>query len=246
MERKMSAMAEAPRSEIRVLSTTALQTTLEALAPGFEQATGHALSFAFGPSGRMAKRVADGEQVDVAIVTGSGIDALVHDGRIVPGSRSDVAQSRIGLAVARGAPRPDLSTVEPFKQALLAARAIGMSNPKGGAQSGAHLAKVFEQLGIAEILQPKLLFGPGGPEGLIGNFLLRDEIDVGLQQIPELMAVPGIDIVGPIPPQVQLVTIFSAGLSTSARDVAAARAWIDHLRSPIAAAAIEAMGMSPA
>lgn len=231
---------------LTVLSTTAMKTVLDAVAPSFERVAGCQLRMLFGPSGRMAGRVADGENTDVAIVTGGGIDELVAKGRIAPGSRADIAVSMIGFAVQPGAHRPDISGVAGFEAALRGARAIAMSNPTGGAQSGAHLAKVFERLGIAEALAPKLIFGPGGPAGLVGNYLLRKEADIGLQQMPELMAVPGIDIVGPIPDEVQLVTLFSAGISTHTTELKLARAWIEHLQSPGAAEAIYAAGMSPA
>lgn len=233
-------------SEVRVLSTTAMKTVLDRIAPAFESRHGCRLALSFGPSGRMAKLAAEGEPNDVTIVTGGSIDDLTRMGRVVQGTRADVARSLIGLAVAKGARRPDISSADGLKRALLAARAIAMSNPTGGAQSGAHLAKVFDRLGIAEALKPKLVFGPGGPAGLVGNFLLRGEVEIGLQQMPELMAVPGIDIVGPIPDEVQLVTLFSAGISTAAANPQGARAWIAHLATPEAAAAIAASGMQPA
>lgn len=229
--------------EITVLSTTALQTTLEALAPEFERATGYRLTFHFGPSGRMANRVGDGEANDLAIVTGAGIDDLVAKGRIVAGTRADIARSKIGAAVQKGSRRPDISTVAAFKQTLLEADTIGMSNPVGGGQSGAHLAKVFETLGIADAMKIKSTYGPGGPEGLIGKYLLRKEVEFGLQQMPELMAVDGIDILGPIPAELQLDTVFSAGISTAAKNPDGAKKWIDYLRTPPAVAVIEAKGM---
>jgi molybdate transport system substrate-binding protein len=231
--------------EIVVLSTTALQTTLEALAPTFERTTGYRLTFHFGPSGRMANRVGDGEANDLAIVTGAGIDDLVVKRRTMPGTRADIARSKIGAAVQKGAPRPDISSVDAFKRTLSAAKTIGMSNPVGGGQSGAHLAKVFETLGIAEAMKIKATYGPGGPEGLIGKYLLRKEVEFGLQQMPELMAVEGIDILGPIPAELQLDTVFSAGISTAAKNADGAKQWIDYLRMPTAAAVIEAKGMQP-
>ncbi len=190
--------------------------------------------------------MAAGEGTDVVIVTGAGIDDLIATGRVMAGSRADLVRSKIGMAVPMGASRPDIDTVERFKQALLSARAIAMSDPTGGAQSGAHLAKVFDQLDIAEAMRAKSIYGPGGPSGLVGNYLLRGEADVGLQQMPELMAVPGIDIVGPIPGDLQLVTIFSAGVSASATDPDAARSLISHLASPTAVSTFEACGLEPA
>ena len=211
-------------SEIKLLCTTALKTSLDGLAPDLARATGHTLNCTFGPSTRIAKQVADGEANDVAIATADGIDDLIRQGRIVPGTRTDIARSAMGLAVQQGAPKPDISTAEKFKQAMLAAKSLGMSNPVGGGASGALLMAAFERLGITEAMKGKLVFGAGGPAGLIGHLLVRKEVEIGIQQIPELMAVPGIDIVGPLPPGVQSVTAFAAGISTAAKDAEAGRA----------------------
>ncbi|MEQ1614772.1 MAG: substrate-binding domain-containing protein [Hyphomicrobiaceae bacterium] len=230
---------------VRVYSTTAMKTVLDALAPAFEAVHASRVVFNFGPSGRMAKLVADGVATDVVIVTAGGIDELIAKGRVVAGTRVDIARSLIGVAVQKGAPLPDISTVEGFTRALLFAKSIAMSHPTGGAQSGAHLAKIFGRLGIAEEMRAKSIYGPGGPAGLVGNYLLRGEADVGLQQMPELMAVPGIDVVGPLPAEIQLVTIFSAGLSTAAKNVDGSKAWIEQLRSTEATAVIRTKGMEP-
>ena len=143
----------------------------------------------------------------------------------------------------KGAPKPDISSAEKFKQALLAAKSIGTSNPVGGGASGAHIAKVLEKLGIADAVKGKTTFGPGGPAGLIGNFLVRKEVEIGLQQIPELMAVPGIDIVGPLPDEIQAITVFSAGLSTGAKEEQAGTALIKFLTTPNAKAVLKSKGM---
>jgi molybdate transport system substrate-binding protein len=230
-------------TEIKVLASTAMKTSMDLLMPQFEQASGHKTSFTYGPSARIAKQVADGDANDVTIVTDAGIDDLIKKGRIVTGSRADLARSAMALAVQKGAPRPDISTVEKFKQAMLAAKSLGMSNPVGGGASGAILAGIFDKLGIAEQMKPKLTYGPGGPAGLIGNFLVRKEVEIGIQQMPELMAVPGIDIVGTLPFGNDTVSVFSAGVSTGATDAGAARALIQFLTTPAAKAAIKSKGM---
>jgi molybdate transport system substrate-binding protein len=230
-------------NEIKVLSTTAMKTSLDELAPEFERATGTKLTFAFGPSAKIAKMVTDGEAHDVAIVTDQGHDDLTRQGRLVPGIRADVAKSAMALAVQRGAPKPDISSAEKFKAALLAAKSLGMSNPVGGGQSGANLAKIFDRLGITEAMKAKAVYGPGGPAGLIGHFLVRKEVEIGIQQLPELMAVPGIDIVGPLPSDIQMMTVFSAGISTGAKNAEGAKALIQFLATPAAKAVIEAKGM---
>jgi molybdate transport system substrate-binding protein len=230
-------------NEIKVLSTTAMKTSLDELAGEFQRATGNTMSCTFGPSARIAKMVADDEPHDVAIVTDQGHAELTAQGKLAPGVRADVAKSAMALAVQKGAPQPDISSAEKFKAAMLAAKSLGMSNPVGGGQSGANLVKIFDKLGIAEAMKAKCTYGPGGPAGLIGNFLLRKEVEVGIQQLPELMAVPGIDIVGPLPPDIQAMTVFSAGLSTEAKNVEGANALIHFLTTPKAVAVIKAKGM---
>jgi len=229
--------------EIKVLSTTAMKTTLDDLMPEFEKSTGNKVTIHFAPSAKIKQRVADGEETDVAIATAEGLQELIQTHKIVNGSRADLAQSRVGLAVQKGAPKPDISSAEKFKQALLAAKSIGTSNPVGGGASGAHIAKVLEQLGIADAVKGKTTFGPGGPAGLIGNYLVRKEVEIGLQQIPELMAVPGIDIVGPLPDEIQAITVFSAGLSTGAKEEQAGTALINFLTTPNAKAVLKSKGM---
>ena len=229
--------------EIKVLSTTAMKTTLDDLMPEFEKSTGNKVTIHFAPSAKIKQRVADGEETDVAIATAEGLEELIQTNKIVNGSRADLAQSRVGLAVQKGAPKPDISSAEKFKQALLAAKSIGTSNPVGGGASGAHIAKVLQQLGIADAVKGKTTFGPGGPAGLIGNYLVRKEVEIGLQQIPELMAVPGIDIVGPLPDEIQAITVFSAGLSTGAKEEQAGTALIKFLTTPNAKAVLKSKGM---
>ena len=230
-------------AEIRVVVTTALKTSIDQLTAEFERAGGHKLNCSYGPSNRIFKQVSEGEPNDVTIVTAELIAKLVGQNRVVAGSGTDLARSAMALAVQKGAPQPDISTAEKFKETLLKAKSLGMSNPVGGGTSGQVLAAAFERLGIAEQMQPKLTFGPGGPAGLIGNFLVRKEVEIGIQQLPELMAVPGIDIVGPLPPGIQAVSTFCAGISTAASNADAGRAFIRFMASPTAAAVLRDKGM---
>ena len=235
-----------PPIDIKILSTTAMKTVFEELAPAFERATGNSLSVTLGPSLRLEKQLAEGEPADMAIVSVSGARDLVASGRIVAGSVVDIAKSSIGVAVPKGAPRPDISSVEGFRRAMLAAKSIACSKPVGGGQSGVHLAKVFEQLGIAEAMQAKAKYGAGGAAGLAGLVVLRGEADIGIQQMAELMAVDGIDVVGPLPAEIQMVTPFVAGIPANASHAEAGRTVIDFLITPEAKRVLKAKGLEPA
>lgn len=232
--------------ETRLLSTTAMKTAVDELAVQWERASGRKLIASYAPSAQIAKRIADGEAADVAIVTGPGIEDLIKQGRIRAGSRIDIARSAIGVAVRPDAPRPDISSAVAFAQSLLAAKSIVMSNPVGGGASGAYTWSAFEKLGIADKLKPKIIFGPGGPAGLVGLFLMRGEAELGLQQMPELMAVPGIDLVGQVPGEFQNITVFAAGIITGANAPEAGKAFLEFLASPAAAKVMQNKGMLPA
>jgi molybdate transport system substrate-binding protein len=230
--------------EISLICTTALKSTLDETLARFERDSGYTVAPTYGPSPRMAKQIADGAWCDAAIVGEQGIDDLIQQGKIVAGSKTVIARSPIALAVQKGARKPDISTVEGFKQGLLAAKSIAMSNPVGGGTSGGVLMRAFERLGIADALKPKLTFGAGGPAGLVGHYLARKEIEIGIQQLPELMMVPGIEIVGPLPDGVQSVTAFTGGVSTQAKNPDGAAALLTFLRSPEVAAAVRSKGMN--
>lgn len=231
--------------EIKVVSTTAMKTVFEDLAPAFERATGNRTSVELGPSLRLEKELAEGKAADVAIVSRKGVDDLMARGRLAAGSAVHIADSTIGVAVAKGAPKPDISSSESFKRAMLAAKSIACSRPVGGGQSGAHLAKVFEQLGITAAMQAKSHYGAGGAAGLAGLVVLRGEAEIGIQQMAELMAVSGIDIVGPLPRELQSITPFVAGITDSASHPEAAKALIRYLITPAAKRVIAAKGLEP-
>jgi molybdate transport system substrate-binding protein len=229
--------------DIKLISTTALKSTLDEVLPKFERDSGHKVIPSYGPSPRLAKQIAEGETNDAAIVGAQGADDLIRLGKMVAGSRTEIARSPIALAVQKGAPKPDISTAEKFAQALLAAKSIAMSNPVGGGTSGGVLARAYERLGIADAIKGKLTFGAGGPAGLVGHYLARKEIEIGIQQLPELMMVPGIDIVGPLPEGVQSISVFTGGVSTAAKNPDGAAALLKFLRSSEVAAVVRAKGM---
>lgn len=235
-------------AELRVLSAVGMRQVLSDLGPKFERTTGHRLKVSFDSGGVILKRLEHGEAADVVMINRSGIERLSEAGRLVPGSVTDLATSIVGVAVRKGARKPDISTPEAFKRAMLAARTIACPDPALGGSSGVHIAKVFERLGIAEAVKPKLVFvsTPEQEHTMPGYVLAQGKAEIALHQLQELMAVPGIEIVGPLPGDLQETFIFSAGIMTDATDVKAARALIEFLRTPGARAVIKAKGMEPA
>ena len=233
-------------ADIKILSTTAMKMVFEALAPGYERDTGNRLTVILGPSAQLEKRLADGEAADLAILARAGAEDLIGRGKIAADSLVAVALSSIGIAVPKGAAKPDISTAENFKRALLAAQSIAVSKPVGGGASGAHMAKVFARLGIAEAMTAKAKYGSGGAAGLAGLVVLRGEADIGIQQMAELMAVTGIDVVGPLPAELQSVTEFVAAIPLRASQPKAGRDVIDLLTTPGAKSVIKAKGLEPA
>ena len=232
--------------DVMVLATTAMKTSFDELAPQFERASGHRLTLTFGPSLQLEKRLGEGEGADVAIVSAAGVSDLVARGKLQSGSTVAIAGSALGVAVPRGAPKPDISSADAFKRAVLAAKSVAVSKPVGGGQSGVHMAKVFERLGIAEQMAAKAKYGQGGPAGLVGLIIERGEADIGVQQVAELLAVPGIDFVGPLPAELQSVTPFVAAIPAAAQNADAGRTLIAFLTMPEAKRVIKAKGLEPA
>jgi molybdate transport system substrate-binding protein len=231
--------------EIKALITTALKTSIEELAPQFERVTGHKLRAAYGPSSTLSKRIMDGEDADFVILGGGGIDDLIRQGKVIDGSTAKFARSMIGAAVAKGAPKPDISSTEAFKRALLAARSVAYTDAASGGASGVFLAKVFETMGIAAALSAKAKLAAGGPEGFAASFVAKGEAEIALQPIPELMAVPGVDIIGPLPGEFQNASTYAAGVTVFAAEAEAAEALVKFLTTPAALAVFKVRGLDP-
>jgi molybdate transport system substrate-binding protein len=240
----------APRADARpevlhVMSSAGFAAAYAELVPAFQRASGLQVATAYGPSighapDAIPSRMQRGEPVDVVVMASSGLDELARQGKVVPGSRVDLARSRIGLAVRAGAPRPDITSVAAFRQALLAARSIAYSDSVSGVYISTQL---FQRLGIADQVKGKTL---QIQSERVGNAVARGEAEIGFQQISELRPVPGIDIVGPIPEELQKITIFAAAVAASARHPQAAGALLRFLSSPAAFPAITRSGLEPA
>ena len=228
-------------AELKVLTTPALTEVWHELAPKFE-ATGHKLTIVYAPSGAIAKRVSDGEAADLLVSTPAGIDGLIRAGKVTDGTNTPLASSGMGVAVLKGAPKPDISTPEAFKRALLAAKAVAYTDPASGGASGAHMAKVLERLGIASEVNAKAKLGRGIP---VATFVVKGEADIAIQQLPELLHVEGAEVVGPLPGDLQNVTTFAAGIPAASTQAEAAKALIRFLQTPESAAVIKKHGLDP-
>jgi molybdate transport system substrate-binding protein len=239
------AAERAKAAEIKALISTAMKAPFEQIVAQFEKTSGHKVVAAFGPTGPLTKRIADGEAADVVILGGENTSALISQGKIRTDSKADVARGMIGVGVAKGAPKPDISSEAAFKAALLSAKAVAVTDPAGGGSSGVFFGKLFEKMGLTETLKPKLKLAAGGPNGYAATFVVKGEADFAMQPIPELMAVPGIEVVGPLPGAFQNVTIYSAGIPASAKETEAAKALIKALTAPEAAAIYKAKGLEP-
>jgi molybdate transport system substrate-binding protein len=178
--------------ELKVFSTIAVQSALEVLVPTFEQQGNLRLAMTWNTAPVLVKRLQDGEVVDVFILNRTGLDTMIREGRVQPGSEVTLAQSATAIAIRAGDARPDISTPEELKRTLLAARRISYSDPAAGGASGIHFAKVLDRLGIAAEVNAKTMFPP--PAGLTGDFLSTGAVDLAIQQRPELLQVPGIEI----------------------------------------------------
>lgn len=226
-------------ANLKILTTPALTESWEALAPKFE-ATGHKLTIIYAPSGAIAKRVAEGETADLLVSTPAGIDSLIKAGKVLDGTNTPIANSPMGVAVLKGAPKPDISTPDAFKRALLAAKAVAYTDPASGGASGAHMAKVLERLGIASEVNAKAKLGRGTP---VANFLISGEADLAIQQMPELLHVKGAEVVGPLPGDLQNVTTFAAGIPSGSAQAEAAKALIRFLQTPDSGAVMKKYGL---
>lgn len=225
---------------LKVLTSNSMRAVMDELIPQFERASGHKVSISYDPAKLMLSRIRSGETADVTILGSSVIDELAKEGRIAPGTQVVLARCSIGMAVRAGAAKPDIGSVEAFKHALLNASSIAYTID--GA-SGMHFAGLIERLGIAETLKPNARRRAGG---LIGELVASGEAEIAIQQIPELMAVPGIELVGPIPQELQKITVVSAGIFRDAGQPQAARALLEFLSTPAAASVIKSKGLEPA
>ena len=234
----------ASAAEVRVMISGGLTAAYKVLVPEFERSTGHKVLTAYGPSmGTTANaipiRLERGEGADVLIMVGYALDDLVKQGKVVADSRVDLVKSPIGVAVRSGAPKPDVSSADALKRTLLSAKSIAYSDSASGVYVS---TEMFQRLGIAEEMKDKARKIPAEP---VAGVVARGDAEIGFQQISELLPVPGVDIVGPLPSELQKITVFSAGIAAVSKEPDAGKALIKFLTSPAASTAIVKSGMEP-
>src|SRR6202048_641973 len=234
----------ADAAEVRVMISGGLTAAYNAVVPDFERLTGNKVLTAYGPSmgttvNAIPVRLERGEPADVLIMVGYALGDLIKQGKVIADSRVDLVKSPIGIAVKSGAPKPDISSAEAVKHALLAAKSVAYSDSASGVYVS---AEMFQRLGIADEMKDKAKKIPAEP---VAGGVAGRAAEIGFQQISEMLSVPGVDIVGPLPAELQNITVFSAGIATGSGEPDAGRALIKFLASPAARDAIIKSGMEP-
>ena len=234
----------ASAAEVRVMISGGLSAAYKALVPEFERATGHKVLTAYGPSmgtttNAIPVRLERGEPADVLIMVGYALEDLARKGKVTAGTSVDLVKSPIGVAVKSGTPKPDISTPDALKRALLAVKTIAYSDSASGVYVS---TEMFGKLGIADEMKDKARKIPATP---VGEVVARGDAEIGFQQMSELIPVHGIDIVGPLPDELQKITVFSAGIASASREPEAGKALIKFLASPAARGEIVKSGLDP-
>jgi molybdate transport system substrate-binding protein len=234
-----AATTAAPAVEISLLSSTAMREVLEELIPAFERTSGHKVTITFQSGVNVSARLREGAVADLVITAGPALDALTKEGKVVAGSRVDFVRAMVGVAVRAGAPKPDIGTPDAFKNAILAAKSIGYSS----GPSGIHFESVLRRLGIFDQIKGKMIRPELGVR--VGTLVARGDAELGVQQINELIPIPGIDFVGPLPGDLQTALIYSTGLPTTSRQPELAKTLVKFLTSEAALPVFKKLGMEP-
>jgi molybdate transport system substrate-binding protein len=242
----MGAAAPANAAEIRVLCAGSLKLALDQLLPNFQKSSGDTVTIDYGTAGAIAGRIQKGELADVAIVSRSQLEMLEGQGKVAQGSRVNIASVGVGVAIRKGAPKPDLSSVDAFKRALISARSVGYVNPALGSSSGIYVAAMLERLGIAQDLKSKIkLVTVGGDIDGVFEGVANGEIEMQIGQVSEIAIAPGVDLAGSLPNEIQNLTFLAAGVVAASKAPAPANAFIAFIASPTAAAVLKAKGFQP-
>jgi molybdate transport system substrate-binding protein len=235
-------MQSADAAEIKVLTAGAFKQVLLALVPEYEQQTGNKVVLENDTVGAVVKRVENGDAFDVVVVSPFAVADLTKQGKVAPGTSANLARVGVGVVVKQGAPHPDISTVEAFKHALLTAKSVAYIDPASGGSSGIFVDRLLDKLGIAGEVRPKAKLIQGGA---VADHIADGEAELGVHQISEIMPVKGVELVGPLPGDLQNYTVYAAGVSATSKDPDAAAALIKVLSGADAAAVLKAKGMEP-
>ena len=236
--------AIANAAEIKLLVALGMKDVLDDLGPKFERASGHKLAIKLGTLGQIVKMVEGGETADVVISPRPGVDGIVKGGKATAANVADVARSGVVVFVAKGAPKPDVSTPEALKRSLLAAKSITYSDPAEGGASAIHFVKVLDRLGIANEMKARTIIAKSGAD--VGVVVASGKAEFGVNQWQVVMSVAGIENAGPLPGDLQLTVVFASAIMAGTKDAAASKALVEFLRTPAAATVIKAKGMEPA
>lgn len=228
-------------AELKVLTAGAYKPVLAELVAPFEKATGHKVTVDNDTAGGLVRRISGGEAFDIVVNTPAGFKDLAAKGSYIAGEPQTLATVGVGVAVKDGAPKPDISTVEAFKKALLDAKSVAFVDPAAGGTSGIYIMSLLEKWGIADKIKPKAVLVPGG---LVLTRVASGEAEIGMQQISEVLAVKGVSLVGPLPAEIQISTSYSGAISASTKEPDAAKALMTMLSGPVAAAVLKAKGMN--
>jgi molybdate transport system substrate-binding protein len=233
----LPAMSQA--AEIKLLASAAMKDAYLELIPQFEKATGHKVSAGWSSTPDVQKRIAAGEAADLIILGDSGTEELIKQGKLAPGSRANFAKSGIGVAVRGGTPKPDISSADAVKRSVLAAKSVAYS----AGVSGIYLVSMFQKLGISDQVKAKTAaVKPGEP---VGEVVARGDAEIGFHQMSELIRVKGIQILGPLPAEIQNITAYSGGIHSATKEADGATALAKFLTAPAAAPIIKKHGLEP-
>ena len=241
----LAAPTASDTAEIKVLTSRAMNNVLTELAGAFQRTSEHKIAIILAPPAEIRRRIINDEIVDVAMSGSAMIRELLQHGKIVPDSMLTLARVGVGVAVRAGSAKPDITTVETFKHALLAARSIVYTDPAVGGASGIHFEEILDRLGIAKEIKAKAILNARAATTPNAEIVARGEAELGIQLISEIVLVPGAELLGPLPAELQVMTVISAGIVTTTSEPEAARALFKFLTSPAAAAVIKATGMEP-
>jgi molybdate transport system substrate-binding protein len=236
----IAAGSTAKAAEIKLLCAVALHPAIDALIPDFEKSSGHKVTIVYGTAGAVADRVQNGEAADLVISSAPMIDRLQAQGKIVAGSRIIIAKVGVGAFVRKGAAKPDISSADAFTRSMLAAKSIAYPDPAGGGASGIYVASLLERLGIAAEMKPKTKLFP--PTEVLYASVANGDVEIGFNQISEILAQPTVELAGPLPSAIQNYTQFAPGIVTGSSQTDAGRALVRFLSSPAAQTLLKAKG----